>query len=286
MDKNTHMQIKFIATFSHKHYGLYGKKFLTTIVQTLDCLNEQSKNSYFLVVAIDGLDQIVELNNFSHPYVELVNYSEETYKRHNFIKGVTVPDESSLDIAGQISRQIIRWSYKGMMQIEHLKMAEQKFDFVVYIDSDTIFKNEIIEKDLLELLPENKHLLSAVFRNDIGKYTETGWIAWNVKHKDYNKWVDLYSKCWNDHIYETLEEYHDCAIFDWTCKHFYTGKFKNLSGGGEHGFNTGPLGNFIDHKKGIRKHLGFSYENITFLNNKVGHFIYKGCLRLYMKLTK
>ena len=62
--------------------------------------------------------------------------------------------------------------------------------------------------------------------------------------------------------------------------------YKNLSGGGDHGFNSGLLGEFIDHKKGIRKHLGLSYEKIPGMNTQLGDIVYKIIFGVYIRLKK
>jgi hypothetical protein len=280
------MKIKFVATFPAKHYDLYGRNFLFQFDKVLKNLRLSSDADIILSVSIDGLNDIKDPKLKQLNYIELIDYKIDTYSRDEFLQGVNVEDQTLLGIAGDVAKQIIRWSFKGMMQLYHLKEAPGNYDYIVYIDADTIFKKNIKFDELLKLLPSEMELISAVFRADIGKYTETGWIAWNVNHVNFKGWVEKYSTGWHDHIYEDLSAYHDCAIFDWACSDFNEKIFKNLSGGGDHGFNSGQLGNFLDHKKGIRKHLGFSYENIPLLNNKIGYIIYKLMFSLYTKLKK
>ena len=280
------MKIKFIATFPGKHYSLYGKTFLQKSEQILAKLNKGKNAELIMSISIDNLALINETEIHNFKYLKIVDYQPDTYGRSEFVNNVKVYDETDLDIAGDVSKQIIRWSFKGMMQIHHLLQTHSEFDFIIYIDADTVFTKNICLDELLSLLPAEEQILSAVFRGDINKYTETGWIAWNTKHRNFKNWVNLYSDGWNNHIYEKLSAYHDCAIFDWVCAEFPKSDFKNLSGGGDHGFNSGELGKYLDHKKGIRKHFGFSYENITLLDNKIGSLLYKLTFGFYIKLRK
>lgn len=278
------MKILFIATFPSKHFSLYGRIFLERAEIVLKKLNASNNDFVDMEVSIDGLPDITTTEALRYRNIKLIDYTSSLYARSDFLKNVKVQDVSNLDIAGDVSKQIIRWSYKGMMQIYYLNNFKNIYDYIIYIDADTTFTKEINSNELLELLPGKTELLSAVFRHDIKKYTETGWIAWNTHHSDYHKWVQFYTDGWKSHIYEQLNAYHDCAIFDWACENISDTKYKNLSGGGVHGFNSGILGQFIDHKKGIRKHIGFSYEKLPLLNSKFGSFLYKLIFNIYAKI--
>ncbi len=280
------MKILFIATFPAKHFNLYGKIFLNQSEKILALLNKANEHIIDMEVSIDDLSTLPKQALQNYKYIKLIDYHPLLYNRHLFVEKVKVPDESNLDIAGDVTKQIIRWSYKGMMQLHYLKNLSNIYECITYIDADTLFKTNLEFGDLLKLIPDQSQLISAVFRHDINKYTETGWISWNTKHSAFADWVQKYSEGWDTHIYEELDDYHDCAIFDWTCSKITDANYKNLSGGGDHGFNSGILGKFIDHKKGIRKHLGFSYENIPALNTKIGKLIYKIIFGLYIKLKK
>ena len=280
------MKLLFIATFPAKHYDLYGNNFLKQADEVLNSLNESSDCNARMEVSIDNLTLLPRdlLSDFQN--ITLIDYLPSLYDRDKFIEGVTVADESHLDIAGDVAKQIIRWSFKGMMQIYYLKREKQNYDRIIYIDADTKFTKTLNFDDVAKFLPNSDEVLSAVFRHDIQKYTETGWIAWNTTNEHFSNWLGYYEKGWNEHIYSALGQFHDCAIFDWACSKVNAAKYKNLSGGGDHGFNAGILGEFIDHKKGIRKHLGFSYENIPGMNTKVGNLLYKICFGVYIRLIK
>ena len=267
------MKILFIATFPARHFRLYGEQFLKDAEVRME-------------VSIDHLKSIGEIFTANFECIECIDYHKNLYGRSNFVERVCVPDETHLDIAGDVSKQIIRWSYKGMMQLNYLNNKKDDYDYIIYIDADTKFKKRLSIQDLILLLPNKTEVLSAVFRHDIDKYTETGWIAWNTRNENYLDWVNAYSFGWNTHVYEQLGEYHDCAIFDWACENINYAKYKNLSGGGDHGFNSGILGEFIDHKKGIRKHFGFSFENISGLDSRFGKYLYKIFFGIYIKLKK
>ena len=280
------MKILFIATLPARHFTLYGKSFLEKSEEVLTALNASNENFLKMEVSIDHLPQLTSRHIKKYKHIKLIDYYDTLYGRDEFVEQVKVPDETSLDIAGDVSKQIIRWSYKGMMQIYYLKNECQNYDYIIYIDADTTFTKNLLFTDLVKILPDQTELLSAVFRHDINKYTETGWISWNTQHSHYQEWVQIYTEGWKTHIYEVLDAYHDCAIFDWACGKMSNVNYKNLSGGGGHGFNSGILGKFIDHKKGIRKHLGFSYEKLPILNTRFGLIVYKFIFGIYIKVKK
>ena len=132
------VKIKFIATFPGKHYSLYGKTFLQKSEQILLQLNKNANAELRMSVSIDNLACINEKELCGFKYLEIVDYKSSTYGRAEFVNSVRVDDETDLDIAGDVSKQIIRWSFKGMMQIYHLLKTNKEFDFVIYIDADTV----------------------------------------------------------------------------------------------------------------------------------------------------
>ena len=137
------MRVLFIATFPAKHFQLYGETFIKKSEEVFQELNTLSHHSISMEISIDDLDKINTNTIQNLKYVKLINYHSNLYKRNEFVEQVSVDDESDLDIAGDVAKQIIRWSFKGMMQIHYLKFENQNYDYIIYIDADTQFSKKL-----------------------------------------------------------------------------------------------------------------------------------------------
>ena len=266
--------VLFVSTFPDSHYKLYGKDFLQSF----------SKNcTANLVCFVDGIRDLENYNGFSKN-IRVLPYESSITERERFLATLPINDhQSELGILGDISKQIIRWSFKGFAQLHAYYEVSVDYEYLIYIDADTIILQELGEEFLSKILPKIE-LLSVIDRQDIGKFTESGFIVWNLKHAMTPEWFEKYRSYWENHLYVSLREWHDCEIMDTIREEMglrVPGDVKNLGGGGLHAFESGLLGGYIDHKKGYRKYLGFSYER--FVRNERSRKVADG---LYKYLTK
>lgn len=252
--------VLFVSTFPDSHFELYGKDFLRSF--SIHC-------SADLVCFVDGVKNWQKYSGFSEN-IKVLPYESCITERELFLANVAVDeDQSQLGILGDISKQIIRWSFKGFAQLHAYYKLSEDYQYLIYMDADTIILQKLGEKFMSKVMPKME-LISVIDRQDIGKFTESGFIIWNLSNPKAQEWFERYDNYWNSHLYVSLREWHDCeimdAIRDDMCLKL-PGDIYNLGGGGLHAFESGVLGEYIDHKKGYRKYLGFSYER--FIRNRV-----------------
>lgn len=251
-------KIAFCCTFPNIHFNLYGKQFLKSYAKHCNLP---------LFCYIDGMEKDDYLKYSNLPSnINILNYEKNCIDREKFLSTLPIIDnESKKGIYGDISKQIVRWSFKGFAQISFFKKYHKKFNFIGYIDSDCVICDDLNDKFFLETLPESR-LMSCIDRSDINKFTESGFIIWNCNDELLKKWFFRYEEYWQKHLYISLKEWHDCEIIDAIKNELnliLNKKILNLAGSGLHAFETGILGRYIDHKKGFRKFLGFSFERVS-----------------------
>jgi hypothetical protein len=87
-----------------------------------------------------------------------------------------------------------------------------------WLDADTILTNNITEQYLDKLLPDS-YFTSYLGR--VGKFTETGFIGFDLNHKYADEFFDEFIDFYNsDRIYSELPAYTDCHVYDATRNKF------------------------------------------------------------------
>lgn len=117
-------------------------------------------------------------------------------------------------------------------------------DIMIWLDADTLIKKEISSQYLEKFLP---HDCFTSYLGRVGRYTETGFIAFDLNHRHRKEFFNEYKNYYdNDKIY-TLEAFTDCHVYDATRIKFENeGKIKshNLTPDlGKNNFNN----TFVDH---------------------------------------
>ena len=136
-----------------------------------------------------------------------------------------------------------RFCHKVFAQLEALKEHDQFY----WLDADV----EMVEAPPLELLEEilGKSFVSFLGRNT---YSETGVIAFNGKHPDFDEFISRYGDCYNKWLIFNLPYWTDCHAFDWA----RSGGGNNLTPVGFGVDNVLPdssLGRYMVHHKGRLK---------------------------------
>lgn len=146
----------------------------------------------------------------------------------------------------------VRFSHKSYAIWHAAKNSN--VDKLFWLDADTVLKNNITEQYLNNLLPDN-YFTSYLGR--VGRYTETGFIGFNLKHayadEFFNEFIDYYN---SDRIYSELPAYTDCHVYDATRNKFVNEKkitVLDLTPGlGKSNFNHIHQG-YMVHNKGGNK---------------------------------
>ena len=158
----------------------------------------------------------------------------------------------------ELHKGAIRFAPKSFTIFNHC--IETDTDFVIWMDSD-----------IETFAPMNKNFINSLVREGVyttflgreDTFTEGGLVVYNVKHEKNEAFMEHWRIMYEfDQVFR-LDEWHDCAIFDYLRNRLLTEEEQlNLSPWGrgfEHVFNNSILGAYMDHMKGPRKELGHSY---------------------------
>lgn len=231
------MTITITTTFSEKNYKDYAHYFMASLEKYLDPnvkvvvytdspLFDSSENWYNLILA----DECPNLKKF---------------KKRNGSKPVPEGTKGFLFDA-------VRFSHKSYCIIDAARKCTT--DKLIWLDADTEILAPITEEYLNSHLTED-NFVSYLGRDD--RYTETGWLAFNIKNPNTKDFFDKWEWYYNtDEIYK-LPAQLDCHVFDAVKDEFIIeGKIKgeNISPP-----NTGKahfdlrFKNYMCHYKGNRK---------------------------------
>lgn len=252
---------KIVAiTTSHKSgYEQYGKKMSITFDRFWP---DNCELLYFVEDFIPDVSlkkvQFLNISQFS----DKLNQFKQRHKNNRMAHGETRIESEKSDVGLGFRWNAVRFSHKAYVITE--AAATIDCDLLIWLDADTFTFKEVPQEFLDNLLDDE--YVAYLGRDHL--YTETGFLAFNVKHqfnhKFMQKFQDLYN---NDTIFE-LKEWHDCECFDTIRKKMTKQgkiKTKNLNihdGIVNHPFINSELGDFMDHLKGdSRKSIGTSYKD-------------------------
>lgn len=249
------MKISLLTTFHKEGYDNYGKNMLSSFDKFLP-------NDVDIIVFYEDKDGQPDYSSNRVKYYklykncpDLVNFKLK-YKNNNNANGLKTGKYN-------YSYDAIRFSHKSFTITTACKKFINEYDYLYWMDADSLAFDNISKDFLLSLLPNNYY---SSYLGRKTKYTETGFIGFNLNHKcniDFmNRWEYLYN---NDIIF-TLSEYHDCMAYDF-CREEFSKEhnFFNISKEDNvdhlpHPFINSRIGKKIDHMKGPRKEKGSSHK--------------------------
>ena len=188
------MTTTIITTFSDKNYTDYANYFMASLEKYLD------KNVNVLVYTDSPLFDNQE--NWTNVILgdECPNLVE--FKNRNGHKPVATGTKGFMFDA-------VRFSHKSYCIVDASRKV--KSDRMIWLDADTEILAPISE-DYLRSFLDNDKFVSYLGR--VGKYTETGWLSFNLDSPNSAEFFDLWEWYYNtDEIYN-LPAQLDCHVFD------------------------------------------------------------------------
>ena len=183
-----------VTTFGDQHYEMYAKYFMNSLEKYLD------KNVNVLVYTDTPLFEDTETwKNYI-----LLDQSKglKRFKKRNSSRPVSTGTKGFYTDA-------IRFSYKSYCIIDASRKV--KSDRLIWLDADTEVIAPISEEYLRSHLDDDK-FVSYLGRKE--KYTETGWLSFNLDSPNSTEFFDLWEWYYNtDEIYN-LPAQLDCHVFD------------------------------------------------------------------------
>lgn len=230
--------IGIVSTFSDKGYKEYAQQFVSSLEQFLS--KEVEVFLYVDNIKINTSSNIKTIN------LESTVPNLTAFKNRNKTKLVT-----------NYRNDGVRFSHKSYA-IWHAAMSINVDNYDSYklfwLDADTVLHNYVDSMYFSNLLPND---IFTCFLGRPGKFTETGFIGFDLKHPAksifFDEFIDYYN---NDRIYSELPAYTDCHVYDATRNKFVEEKkittLDLTPGLGKSNFNHVHQGYMI-HNKGENK---------------------------------
>jgi hypothetical protein len=228
------MKIGIVSTFSDSGYEEYAKTF------------------------VNSLKKFLDPNISVYLYVDNKKLFKCNENIHCLLLEKTVPDLTAFKLRNKDKKPNsymedgVRFSHKSYAIWHAAKNSN--VDKLFWLDADTVLKNNITEQYLDNLLPD-RYFTSYLGR--VGRYTETGFIGFNLKHAYADEFFDEFIDYYNsDRIYYELPAYTDCHVYDATRNKLVNEKkitaLDLTPGLGKGNFNHAHKGYMI-HNKGENK---------------------------------
>lgn len=252
------MKYTVCTTFNASGYEKYGRRMIQTFLQNWP-------REVNLVVYAEGC-----VVNESAPNLivhDLENTSPELVAFKNTWRGVpkangdvsTDPQRASRKDAGKgFKWDAVRFAHK-VYAIFHCA-RETQYDWLVWMDADTICHSPIALSDLDRMCPPRKDLCFLGRRH---KYTECGLYAMNLSSPATRLFLAKFQHAYDQAesgIFQ-LDEWHDSFVFDAVRRSTSLNELdwsSHLITGEGHPLINCDWGAWLDHLKGARKDLGRS----------------------------
>jgi hypothetical protein len=270
-NQGTYMtNITVVTTFHKPGLDLYGQKFLNSFSENVD------KRINMIVYAEDCNPVNPDSNQ-----ITILNSNEVLLKLNNFkSKWKAVPkangqcpfsERRPRDHHKTFKWDAVRFANKVYAVLDACNRSK---DWCVWMDADMLVHSNWSYKDFKNLLPDTSWITYVGRGKGSASWPECGFYGLNLNDIVCQEFLAEFERMYEDAdrgIF-TLEEWHDSYIFGHilnNMKHTapnvldYTAKTilqTAKTGGGGHPLINTELGQWLDHLKGERKHLGRSKD--------------------------
>lgn len=130
---------------------------------------------------------------------------------------------------------------------------------LIWLDADTVTYAPVPET-LLNTLPPSSHAIAYL---DRGKYhSECGFVGYNLAYPGVPRFITEMARVYSSGEVFGLKAWHDCEVFDHVRRREGLECYKIPHGNNPgHPFVHSPLGQYMDHLKGLRKQRGSSHDH-------------------------
>lgn len=223
---------------------VYGRAFLDSFIENWPC---------------DLVLYEEEPMGIDHPRIEVRNLFDVVLPGNILVKDYLEKTSNGRETGHyNYNYDVNKFCRKVFAQYDAVQSSEEP---IFWLDAD-IYTFAKIPAEFLERIFEGHPL---VFLGREYFYTETGFVGFDPRHPKLAEFMDRYIRCYTDGTIYDLRWWHDCGAFDYARERTGIDEH-NLSkfyrhGDSLHVFLYSPLGFYMDHKKGNRKHVGFSKEH-------------------------
>ena len=187
-------KVTILTTFSDKGYEVYAKHCISSLQRFL-------ADDIEMIVYTDTPRDFNKPNWINKILEKEVPELTEFKKRNSYR---TVPEGTKGFIwdGVRFSHKSYAWCHAGL---------NTDSDIVIWLDADTEAIENIDINYLSKFMPFG-YVSSYLGRP--GRYTETGWLAWNMNHPDSKKFFQRFKQYYNEDLIYNLKGFTDCHVYD------------------------------------------------------------------------
>ena len=185
-------KITILTTFSDKGYDVYAKHCVSSLQRFLS----------------DDVEMIVYTDtprSFDKPnWINKILESEvpdlTAFKKRNSYRVVPEGTKGFIWDGVRFSHKSYAWCHAGL---------NTDSDIVIWLDADTEAIENIDINYLSKFMPFG-YVSSYLGRP--GRYTETGWLAWNMNHPDSKRFFQRFKQYYDEDLIYNLKGFTDCLM--------------------------------------------------------------------------
>ena len=187
-------KVTILTTFSDKGYEVYAKHCISSLQRFL-------ADDIEMIVYTDTPRDFNKPNWINKILEKEVPELTEFKKRNSYR---TVPEGTKGFIwdGVRFSHKSYAWCHAGL---------NTDSDILIWLDADTEAIENIDINYLSKFMPFG-YVSSYLGRP--GRYTETGWLAWNMNHPDSKRFFQRFKQYYDQDLIYNLKGFTDCHVYD------------------------------------------------------------------------
>ena len=187
-------KITILTTFSDKGYEVYARHCISSLQRFLS-------NDIEMIVYTDTPRDFTK-PNWTNKILEKEVPDLTAFKKRNSYRVVPEGTKGFIWDGVRFSHKSYAWCHAGLNTTS---------DILIWLDADTEAIENIDVNYLSKFMPF-EYVSSYLGRP--GRYTETGWLAWNMNHPDSKRFFKRFKQYYDEDLIYNLKGFTDCHVYD------------------------------------------------------------------------
>ena len=187
-------KITILTTFSDKGYEVYARHCISSLQRFLS----------------DDIEMIVYTDtprdfnkpNWINKMLEKEVSDLTAFKKRNSYRTVPEGTKGFIWDGVRFSHKSYAWCHAGLNTTS---------DIIIWLDADTEAIENIDVNYLSKFMPDG---FVSSYLGRPGRYTETGWLAWNMNHPDSKRFFKRFKQYYDEDLIYNLKGFTDCHVYD------------------------------------------------------------------------